>query len=174
MQYKWASANKWKKSISLFGPFLDNNFIWAFEIFINQRSVLASSLILFIALINYINYHPVHNSSDIHMLTGLFDVSKITEHYSINAEHLEFPDFIRQIQTRNWKNILASSRLVSSRWSIAAKEKKFPLFRTLWKCAKENRVFFLNIQEIFTIASKAYCVFSATFQWFTMFVIYIA
>lgn len=37
------------------------------------------------------------------MLTGLFDVSKITEHYSINAEHLEFLDFIRQIQTRNWK-----------------------------------------------------------------------
>lgn len=36
------------------------------------------------------------------MLTGLFDVSKITEHYFINAEHLEFPDFIRLILTRNW------------------------------------------------------------------------
>ncbi|CRK99665.1 CLUMA_CG013047, isoform A [Clunio marinus] len=49
----------------------------------------------------FINYHPVHNTNDIHMLTDLFDVSKITKHYSVNAQHLEFPDFIRQIQTRN-------------------------------------------------------------------------
>lgn len=34
------------------------------------------------------DYHPEHNLNFIHMLTDLFDVSKITEHCSINAESI--------------------------------------------------------------------------------------
>lgn len=72
-------------SHSIFGPFLitasfEHHF--CHSTFVHSITLYSHSIL----------YHPVHNSNVIHMLTGLHDVSEMTEHYFKNAPSIwSFP-----------------------------------------------------------------------------------